>query len=509
MSPLLLGIFLVSLGAGITLGAHAIPPRFSKARITLAWFVLPVVAAVSGVLVLVRPNLFSGLIAGFGLYQLFNLSRVIKGRTHGLHLWHVTFRTSMWLIGAQYVLLGLWAAYEVLHVRLIDVLVIAGLLQLLGALIFLETVKGHAARMRAVTRLNPPHDNDLPSVTVAIPARNETDDLHACITSVLTSRYPKLEILVLDDCSQTARTPEIIREFAHQGVRFIRGEKPHEAWLAKNQAYARLAESASGDLVLFAGVDIRFEPDSIRRIVAYALEKNKEMVCVMPLNAPRKDSTEPRLAIPLLQPMRYVWELWLPRRLFKRPPVLSSCWMISRKALADAGGFAAAKRMVVPEAYLAKRLLDSDSYGFLSGGTELGIVSNKNTAAQRDTAVRVSYPQVHRRPEVVAAAALGFLWWVGMPAALIAVSFLPDGTALPLMVALATTAVTAGAYAIVLRLGYGQVRMLHVLGFPIAVSVYVGLLHYSMYKYEFSEVLWKGRDVCVPVMHVVPSLPKI
>jgi hypothetical protein len=30
-----------------------------------------------------------------------------------------------------------------------------------------------------------------------------------------------------------------------------------------------------------------------------------------------------------------------------------------------------------------------------------------------------------------------------------------------------------------------------------------------MYKYEFREVIWKERNVCVPVMHVTPHLPKI
>jgi len=34
------------------------------------------------------------------------------------------------------------------------------------------------------------------------------------------------------------------------------------------------------------------------------------------------------------------------------------------------------------------------------------------------------------------------------------------------------------------------------------------LINYSMWKYEFSDVDWKGRNVCIPVMHVVPTLPR-
>src|SRR4029077_9013676 len=60
-------------------------------------------------------------------------------------------------------------------------------------------------------------ETDLPTVTVAIPARNEDAQLDQCLQSLLAGDYPKLEIIVLDDCSQD-RTSEIIRRFAHDGV---------------------------------------------------------------------------------------------------------------------------------------------------------------------------------------------------------------------------------------------------------------------------------------------------
>jgi hypothetical protein len=30
-----------------------------------------------------------------------------------------------------------------------------------------------------------------------------------------------------------------------------------------------------------------------------------------------------------------------------------------------------------------------------------------------------------------------------------------------------------------------------------------------MWQYEFHEVLWKGRNVCLPVMRIIPNLPKL
>jgi hypothetical protein len=37
----------------------------------------------------------------------------------------------------------------------------------------------------------------------------------------------------------------------------------------------------------------------------------------------------------------------------------------------------------------------------------------------------------------------------------------------------------------------------------------IALLNYSMWQYEFDEVIWKDRNVCIPVMQVIPKLPKV
>ncbi len=43
---------------------------------------------------------------------------------------------------------------------------------------------------------------------------------------------------------------------------------------------------------------------------------------------------------------------------------------------------------------------------------------------------------------------------------------------------------------------------------PIAALTEFTLGYTSMLQYEFSTVEWKGRNICIPVMHVVPHLPK-
>ena len=44
--------------------------------------------------------------------------------------------------------------------------------------------------------------NDKPLVSVLIGTRNRPQPLLRCLNSILSQNYPKLEVLVLDDCSQ-------------------------------------------------------------------------------------------------------------------------------------------------------------------------------------------------------------------------------------------------------------------------------------------------------------------
>lgn len=481
---------------------HLAPMRLTWLRNSLAVVAGCVIAAALLITVLAAPRLVGAILAVLYGYRLFNLARILKGRMHQMYLWHVSYATSLRLIGMQYLVLAGWFAAERLSIAGTAALIVLAVLQTVIGVILVQTVRGHGRRMQAAARLSQIKDADLPSLTVAIPARNETEDLHDCITSILASQYPKLEILVYDDCSQMRRTPEIIRSFAHDGVRFLQGSEPRENWLAKNQAYDTLASEASGELILFCGVDIRFEAGSLRQLVAYLVEKHKSMVCLMPVNQ------LPRRVIPLVQPMRYLWEIALPRKLFNKPPALSSCWLIRRKALETAGGFRAARRMVTPEVYFANQLIEHDAYSFLASGTIFGVTSHKRIQDQHDTAVRVSYPSLHRRPQTVAVFGLCYLSWIAVPLALVVYAAAGELQPAWLLLAAGPAVLSAAMYMEVLRLAYGRARMRDVASFPIAAALYVGLANYSMYKYEFSDVVWKGRNVCVPVMHVVPSLPK-
>lgn len=463
-------------------------------------------AILSGALVAAHPSLWTGLIAYANLYRIINLLRLAEGRTQADYLFHVARLSSVLLIGVQIIVLGLaelnhhWQQAPLLWGYLIAVAQI-----FIAAVIFLSTQR-HLRTTKPVLTDDHLADRDLPSLTVAIPARNETEELERCLQSLVRSDYPKLEILVLDDCSQIRRTPEIIRSFAHDGVRFLSGKVPPEQWAAKNFAYDQLAKEASGELLLFCGVDTTFEVHTIRTMVELLLAKKKAMLSLLPKNSLPSGWTLETL---MIQPGRYAWELSLPRRWLRRPPVLSTCWLITAAALKAAGGFEAVSHSHSPESYFARYTAShGDGYSFMQSDKSIELNTAKTFEEQRATAIRTRYPQIHRRPELVGGLALLELAVLTGP--IFTIIFGISNVHLPLFtLGILAFLLTNISYSRIVNLTYRKFVLRGTWLLPFVALYDVGLLNYSMWQYEFGEVIWKDRNVCIPIMRVIPNLPKI
>ncbi len=475
---------------------YLITRRWESLRTALAYIALATGLLAAGALVIVRLDTFSMLLLLFSLYRGVNMLRVTKQRMHEPYLNSAARRSGIILIGLQGLVFVAWAAWLEWHVAGHTVWGTFGIVQaIVAGLLLLSTIRT-IKRTAWPTVQGTYSDHDLPSVTVAIPARNETEDLRQCLVSVIASDYPKLEVIVLDDCSQIRQTPEIIRQFAQDGVRFIQGKEPQTNWLPKNQAYARLAEEASGAYIVFCGVDVRFSSGSIRSLVATMLDRKKQMISILPLrrrSVPDKPS--------LIQAMRYWWELALPRRMLNRPPVLSSCWIVHSTSLEEAGGFASVKRAIVPEAHFAKCFVKADTYSFLRSNERLGIESGKLDRDQKETAVRMRYPQLHRRPEQVAITTLLELALFVLPFVLAISSFWISIGSVAQAAAIVACLLLIAVYKIVVLNTRVNAGWFGLVAPPFAILTDIVLLHYSMWKYEFSNVEWKGRNICIPVMH--------
>ncbi len=460
---------------------------------------LVVASFAAGGLLALHVNLLTCGVLVAGLYRVVNLLRIIETRMQADYLRRATRTTACWLLGVQAVMLIGWLGLDHSPVVATTWLMLLLSLQLLVAAMPLMSTVRHLRTTRVPKNVKGFSDQSLPTVTVAVPARNEDEQLEACLRSILTSDYPKLEVLVLDDGSQD-HTPQIIRDFAHDGVRFIPGDEPKSKWLAKNQAYARLSGESSGEVLLFCGVDVRFEQHTVRELVEALIRKRKSMISVMPVYS--------RRGLSLLQSMRYMWELAPPRRMFNRPPVLSTCWLITRVELDHAGGFAAVARSVTPEAYFAKHAILGDGYSFMHADARSGLISVKDPDEQRNTAIRTRYPQMHRRPELVMLLSLFELGFIVAPFVLVLVGATGIFGWLAEVVLLGSVLAFMVSYRAVCGIAFAQRKDAPTLLFPIAVAADIVILNYSMWAYEFSEVIWKGRNVSVPVMRAYPRLPE-
>jgi glycosyltransferase involved in cell wall biosynthesis len=441
----------------------------------------------------------------FGLFTIFNNLRVVRGRMNATYMHRVTLRSWLFLIMWQLVSLGLIVLYEIVGFNRIQVLQVISIGSAFACVFLLWSAQRHIAAVQRPDSTKHFTDHELPTITVAIPARNETEDLEACLSSLIDSNYPKLEILVLDDCSQSRKTPEIIRQFAHDGVRFIAGTVAPKTWVAKNHAYQQLREEASGDYILFCGVDVRFSTESIRAIITEMLVRDKRMISIMPMNTlPKKSAVESYI----LQPIRYAWELALPRKRIS-PSVLSTCWVVKSSFLEEIGGFSAVARTISPEVYVARKAVaDKDGYSFMASSPLMGLVCNKQVKEQRATAIRTRYPQLHRRPESLSLQIVAEYFVLLSPLILLTYGLIISNYLIIITAAIGYCAGTLFFFSIT-RITYRTRIWRSLVLYPLAIVYDMWLQVYSMWQYEMNDVIWKDRNVCVPVMHVEPHLPPL
>ncbi len=340
---------------------------------------------------------------------------------------------------------------------------------------------------------------DLPTVSVCIPARNEDHALEDCLLAVLASDYPKLEVIVLDDCSQD-KTSQIVRSFAHDGVQFIQGESPATGWLGKNQALQTLAQQATGDFVLFMDVDTRLSVTSIAELIDYTLDNNMHMISVLPHN---------RLGLQpgaLLGTLRDVWQMVLPvsRR---HVPVASQAWLINADKLRALGGFKSVAHKIIPEISFARRLFTGDTYRFIAGDGALGISTAKRWPSQLSTAARLLYPTYKRQPVFALAAMAAIAALFLLPPAVLAWLLVVGDLGLLCMLAGGATLLGFATYALVLARTHPRVWSLAAFLLPVVALQEICLIAVSLAQYEFGEVNWKGRNVCYPVISSTQSRP--
>jgi len=116
---------------------------------------------------------------------------------------------------------------------------------------------------------------DAPSVSICIPARNEAENIAACLRAALATDWPNLEVIIVDDRSDDG-TGEIARKMAEQDsrLRVVEGSEPKEGWAGKPWACSRAAKESRGAWILFIDADVQIAPKAVQAAVTIARQRD-------------------------------------------------------------------------------------------------------------------------------------------------------------------------------------------------------------------------------------------
>jgi glycosyltransferase involved in cell wall biosynthesis len=188
-------------------------------------------------------------------------------------------------------------------------------------------------------------------VSVLIPARNEVHNLESCVRAALDGTRVPDEILVYDDGSSDG-TSALATLLAAEDprVRVLHGEGLPDGWIGKPHACHRLAEHATGEVLVFMDADVALLPTGLARVGSLLVSYQADVVTAG-LRQRMGGWTE-RLVIPLLHltylawlPLPLVWRTRDPRLLAANGQLLA----VTREAYALAGGWASVRAEVVDD----------------------------------------------------------------------------------------------------------------------------------------------------------------
>jgi chlorobactene glucosyltransferase len=139
-------------------------------------------------------------------------------------------------------------------------------------------------RLRRTTGLgaySPAIPAHAPLVSVIVPARNEARNIDACVRSILSTTWPAIEVIVVDDHSSDG-TGEIARRVATTDARVKVIDNPDlpDGWIGKQWTCHNGQLAARGPFLLFTDADTRHGPELLIRSMNAMRERGADLFTV-------------------------------------------------------------------------------------------------------------------------------------------------------------------------------------------------------------------------------------
>ncbi|WP_432522912.1 glycosyltransferase [Kineococcus sp. SYSU DK006] len=342
------------------------------------------------------------------------------------------------------------------------------------------------ARALRTPQLDPPEVRG--RVSVLVPVRDEEGRVGTCLTSLLDQlALPDHEVLVYDDAS-TDRTADVVEAVAAADprVRLLRGDGPPAGWLGKAHACQRLAEAATGEVLVFVDADVVLAPHAVAAGVDLLRGTGLDLLCPYPRQLALTWSE--RLVQPLLQ---WSWLTTLPLRraeVSARPSLAAAngqFLLVDAAAYHRAGGHAAVRTEVLDDIALLRAVKAAGGRGGVADGTALATCRMyEDWPALREGYAKSLWSAFGSGPGAVAVGAGLALTYLLPPLAALTGS--PVGAA-------GYLAAVVGRYAAAERTGGRSLP--DAFAHPASVALLLGLLADSRRRHARGGLAWKGRPL--------------
>jgi chlorobactene glucosyltransferase len=165
-------------------------------------------------------------------------------------------------------------------------LVVLGLISLVWFTRHLAISRANAERRALTPTSYPGPPEPPPCVSVLVAAKDEEENIEACVTSFMEQDYPDFELIVIDDRSSD-RTPEILNRLKSrygERLKVLTVKRLRDGWFGKNNAMGEGVGAADGDWLCFADADCRqTSPATLSMAMSEALSHGTDFLSVLPV----------------------------------------------------------------------------------------------------------------------------------------------------------------------------------------------------------------------------------
>jgi hypothetical protein len=364
-----------------------------------------------------------------------------------------------------------------------------------GALTSAALTAHAAINMRLIRR---PRDESVTigeRVSVLLPARNEAARITPTLRSLLAQEgLPDMEILILDDGS-TDGTADVVRQVVGSDprVKVIDGpdDLPPPGWLGKSWACHRLAQEATGDVLVFIDADVQLSSRAIASTVHQMRSGGLDLLSPYP----RQVAITPaeRITQPLVV---WSWVTALPIRITERSHYPSMAAAVGQFLVVDSrayrisGGHAAIADLILEDVGVLRALKRAGFQGAPADGSAVASCRMYTSWPEiYDGYTKSVWSAVQPSPVAYALVSVMTLAYVSPPV----FAILGPGRAARAWGVAGYASGVLGRYVVARRTG--ERVWPDVLAQPASVATFAGLILASLRRHRAGTITWRGRPL--------------